>query len=242
MEGLQLKVPFTDDEYASILVPSKKVIQSKSIWYAQKATLGILRHDLTKDLLKTEHGMPIVKAYTGDLPAMLVDFNSALKCGNPNAWLHGFSDDVILDRGWHNPQLIFSRIPINGGLVSLDFSMRLDMAEAELIYNTFRRNAFAQMGQNCGYKVIAAISWANALSLEYAFDGIEPGGIYAISNIGTMRHPISRKIFKMGVVELVRRLNPRCLIIYGYELDFDCGVKTVVFQNPNLLRLHNLRK
>lgn len=127
-------------------------------------------------------------------------------------------------------------------MLSPDFSLYLDMTTIEKQMNIFRKNAISQIFQNYGINVIYTLCWAEYESLEYCADGIEPNGIYAVSNIGIKNNYISRKIFRVGLKELIHRLMPKGLIVYGYPLDFNIDCESRTYENENLKRLHQIRR
>lgn len=243
---LEPRIPFTEEEYARIITPPKeiilpargKIVDDLSDWQAQKATYGMIRHDFTKDLPKTDEGFPIVEAYTGVFPTELVEVGKLGKCKKFGAWSNGFSDDYVLDRIYHRPAVCFNRIPPGGGFMAPDFSVKLHMSEIEKKFNLMRRNALAALAQKFGIKAMLPLTWAEYATLEYCCSGIMPEGIYAISNIGVRNDFISRKLFMTGLMEVTRILNPMGYVLYGYPMDNTFGVKTIVYANQH----YSLRK
>ncbi|MDE6669590.1 MAG: DUF4417 domain-containing protein [Muribaculaceae bacterium] len=228
-------MPFWEDGeiHEAISSVRGKLVDDLSQWSLKKATLGLIRSDLTKDLEKTQEGYPIVKAYNGKLPASIVEVGKIGKCKQPGAWLNGFSDDVILDRIWKRPCDYLNKIPLGGGIIAPDFSVKLHMSPKEKEYNIFRRNAIAAIAQKYDFPTIIPLTWAEYASFEYCCNGIEPEGIYAISNIGVMNDFISRKLFRVGLMEMVRLLNPLGFILYGYPMENTFGVPTTLYRNPH---------
>lgn len=216
------------------------LIRDISSWKSRKATIGLLRHDLTKNLQKTSSGYPIVKAYNLEFPEDLIDISHLSKCTQPNQWLNCFSEDIVLERIWSNPVKYLNAIPLGGGLIAPDFSLKLDMTTPEKQINIFRRNAIAAIAQSANIKTIIPLSWAEYASLEYCFEGIEPEGIYAISNIGVQRDYLSRKFFRVGLTEAIRILNPKGLLVYGYPLENCYGIECRLYKKPNIERLRQI--
>lgn len=236
------RIPFTEKEYKEIIMPPVRhdvvssigtLVDDISDWSAKKASYGMIRLDLTKNLPKTSEGFPIVDAYKGVFPTGLVDIHKLSKCTIAGSWFNGFSDDYTLDRIYHRPAYYFNRIPSGGGFMAPDFSVKLQMSEIEKKFNLARRNAMAAVAQRHGISAIVPLTWAEYATLEYCCNGIMPEGIYAISNIGVQNDFISRKLFKVGLMEVTRILNPMGYVLYGYQMDNTYGVKTVVYQNPH---------
>ena len=66
--------------------------------------------------------------------------------------------------------------------------------------------------QDKGKLVIPTISWGDARSFEFCFDGVEKGGTVAIGMIGC-KH--SRIGFMRGYNEMLKRLYPEKIIVFG---------------------------
>ena len=238
----QLKLPFEENDFYDYT--SNRCVNGDcniKNWQQKKSTFGLLRHDITKTLVKTENGFPKVAAYKGEFPSEIICFNSIHHNMNHNVWIHGFAEDTILERFWQRPFYYLNKIPKDNGFISLDFSIKLDMDDVEKRMNVYRKNAIAQIAQNNDIKTIHTLCWGEKETFEYCFDGIECGGIYALSNIGVSNNYISRKIFKIGLIEAINILKPKGFVLYGYPMDNYYGIDTRVYSNPNLNRLHNLR-
>lgn len=245
---LQLQL-FTNEELQTISVPELaaqtfqgELVDDLSSWELQKATLGMLRHDLTKKLALSEDGYPIVKAYNGDYPVDLVDVNKINRYKQSDKWLNGFSEDIVLERIWKRPAFYLNKVPQRGGFIAPDFSCKLHMNKKEKEFNIYRRNVMAAIAQSFDIPTILPLTWGEYETLDYCFSGIEPEGIYAISNISIQNDPISRKLFRVGLSEAVHVLNPMGFILYGYPLENKYGVETRLYQNQNLQRLWKLRR
>ena len=244
-----IQIPlFSNEEMKAMLVPEivvqplrGELIDDLSSWELKKATLGMLRHDLVKRLALSEEGYPIVKAYKGDYPSGLIEVNRINRYKQTDLWLNGFSEDIVLERIWNRPAFYLNKVPQRGGFMAPDFSCKLHMNKKEKEFNIYRRNVLAAIAQSFDIPTILPLTWGEYATLDYCFCGIEPEGIYAISNIGIQNDPISRKLFRVGLHEAVHVLNPKGFVLYGHPLDNTYGVETRLYQNQNIQRLRNLR-
>ena len=60
---------------------------------------------------------------------------------------------------------------------------------------------------------------------------LEQGGTVAVSTVGVMRDEKAKEIWVDGMKEAMTRLQPKQVILYGSEIDFDFGnVKVKRFQ------------
>lgn len=65
--------------------------------------------------------------------------------------------------------------------------------------------------QSRGLTVIPTISWGQADSYWYCFDGVEQGSVVAVSTLGLKGQ---KDFFMQGYNEMLRRINPQAIICY----------------------------
>lgn len=169
---IQPHLPFIENLYDTTMAIQHNPCRMSRTWNERKATIGLIRSDLTSSLKKTENGMPIVKSYCGSMPSSLIGLNRINGAYSNDCWLHGFSDDCILERLWNRPYYYIKKISNLGGMLSPDFSLYLNMSPIEKKMNIFRKNALSQIAQNKGINVIYTLCWAEYDSLEYCVDGV----------------------------------------------------------------------
>ena len=106
------------------------------------------------------------------------------------------------------------------------------------IWNIYRSRAIGQYYQEQGIKVIPTISWAEKETFEFCFDGIPKGSIVSISTIGVKQNKEAFKIWKQGVDELIKRINPSTILIYGGKVDYDYkDIKVIYYKNKVIERM-----
>lgn len=235
-------LPFHDYELAGANIIKTQLGRKVLGWQDLKKRRGSIRCDLTSNLDKTPGGMPIVKAYHGDFPAGLVSLSEINSTPFRGVFVHCFSEDHVIERLWTNPESKFKAITNYAGMLSADFSMKLDMAPPENLYNCFRNHACAQLATNHNIATIYTLCWAGFDTFDYAFDGIETGGIYAVNTVGTNRDFVTRKFFKLGLRHAIKVLNPTGIIIYGDAIDFAVGCELRVYANKFIQRLRMINK
>lgn len=99
------------------------------------------------------------------------------------------------------------------------------------IYNVYRSRLIGQMMQDEGITVIPTIQYAGRETYEFCFDGIEPGGVIATSTVGCSG---SMDVWREGMDEAIRRLNPSCVVCYGTANCYDFGgVRVKQIQVPH---------
>ena len=183
--------------------------------------------NLTQDFWQ----MPVIKN-AGFIPKDLIGFNYAKTSERKDVGIHFYIDDYQFERIWNNPEKYLDVLIEYDCILSPDFSLYMDMPMAMKIWNVYRSRQIGAFYQSKGLRVIPTISWAEPATFEFCFQGIPKGSIVSISTIGVKRDPDALKIWRDGVDEMIRRIDPAAILIYGGRLDYDFGkIKTVYFEN-----------
>lgn len=145
-----------------------------------------------------------------------ISFNFAKTCEEPE--LHGvhfFIDDYQFTRVWTQPDAYLNRLRQFQAVLTPDFSTYTDFPKAIQIYNHYRKHWLGRYWQDHGITVIPTISWSDHDSFEWCFDGEPVGGTVAVSSVGTQINPDAAGLFLDGYREMLRRLQPAEIILYG---------------------------
>ena len=162
-----------------------------------------------------KYGMPLVKPYYGNLPKHYVSISSP-NCLNPqNTCITGFDYDYILEGVWRNPRKYADLITSYQCFGSIDFSMRVDNPLCVQIANAYRSNCLSFFYQEMGGNLFPAPHWSSSTSYDFCFDGFSKGGAVLVSTIGTHRDERSMLYFKDGFFEMLKRLDPDVVVMYG---------------------------
>lgn len=166
--------------------------------------------------------MPIIKA-CNYIPDSLIGFNYAKSAKKFDTGVHFFVDDYQFERVWNNPLENIERLKKFQCVLTPDFSLYMDMPVAMKIWNVYRSRLIGQLCQDAGMNVIPTLSWAEKETYQFCFDGLETGGTVAVSTVGVMRDKSAREIFCDGMKEALQRLQPKAVVLYGSQIDFDFG-------------------
>lgn len=168
------------------------------------------------------YGIPIL--HKDDARAdLFVGFNYAKSCKNPSdKALHFFVDDYQFMRIWTNPDAYVQLLSRFKAVCTPDFSLYTDFPPAIQIYNHYRKHWIGAYLQLHGVKVIPTIAWSNEDSLDWCFDGEPKGGSIIISSVGTQANEDSKRLFKLGFDEMLKRLEPTKIYLYGL-IPHDCN-------------------
>ena len=175
--------------------------------------------------------MPVISK-TDYIPDDLIGFNYMLTCKDKSKGIHCFVDDYQFERLWSSPLAYVEKVAAYDCFLTPDFSLYLDIPMAMKVWNVYRSRLIGQIMQDAGITVIPTVSWAEKETFTFCFDGIEPGGTVAVSTIGVKREETSYHIWCAGMDEMIRRLKPACILVYGGEVEYDYkGVPVRYYSN-----------
>lgn len=145
-----------------------------------------------------------------------ISFNFAKTCEDPEIHgVHFFIDDYQFNRVWSQPDAYIDRLRRFQAVCSPDFSTYTDFPRAVQIYNHYRKHWLGAYWREHGITVIPTISWSDYSSFDWCFDGEPVGGMVAVSSVGTQNNPVTRELFITGYREMMDRLEPSTVIMYG---------------------------
>lgn len=173
----------------------------------------------------TKWGFPTVRAvHKEDLPEDFLDFNNMpyYEKHIDNVFDYGirfYQDDSKEDKIWNNPQQWAERISRYRCAVCPDFSTYLEMPMIVQQFNVFKCLLMAQVIQDAGAPCIVDIANLSAEELRACYDGVEKGGIYAMSaKGGTVDGGMYDERFK-ALDYCLEAMNPEGIIVFGLGLD-----------------------
>lgn len=180
---------------------------------------------------------------TSYIPKDLIGFNYALSSENKDCGIHFYVDDYQFERVWNDPQKYMEILQEYDCILTPDFSLYTEMPIAMKIWNTYRSRLIGQIAQRLGIQVIPTVSWCERDTFDFCFDGLPKRATLSISTIGVKREDENFSLWKNGVDEMIKRLEPKTLIVYGGKVDYDYGnIKVVYVNNKTTERMANSRK
>lgn len=197
--------------------------------------------NLLKGLLTSSGYKPIrLKAVKGIVPTLLVAFSKASKKRKWNAIVHFFEYDYVIERFWNCPLRYLRMLKKHKAVIGPDFSVECSLPDEINEWNMYVNRALSYIMQCFGIIVIPNLSVCPVKYYDRMFDCLEPGGIYAISNVRAVGDYFSLHEWYKFVREAIKRLNPEALIIYGNKMSVS-EVKVYYFENDNIISLRNGR-
>lgn len=207
--------------------------QEMDSWFARSSKtkqrkLSYQNINLTHGMkLVGKYDMPEVKAYTGDIPVTLTPY-SMKDSGNKQGALHFFIDDYrfLGMYVWGSLPRFTEKIAPYKMVIGPDFSLYLDQSFALNLFQIYQNRVTTAYWQSVGLQVIPSVSWGNADSFEYCFEGLPQQSVLSIGGMGNAHHASMTQLWEYGVYMTIEHLNPIALIIYGAPAKLDLPVKT----------------
>lgn len=131
---------------------------------------------------------------------------------NKKKGVHFFVDDYRFSGIYDHPDRSLERYAQYAFLLTPDFSTYADMDLWRQLESVAKNRWVGAYWQNKGLTVIPTISWSNSRSFEFCFDGVELGAVVAVGMIGCKN---SRIGFMRGYNEMLRRIQPEAIIVFG---------------------------
>ncbi len=145
-----------------------------------------------------------------------------------NAFVCFYIDDYKFDGPhgiWYNSTFALRILSHFAGIITPDFSTYQDFPGPIKIYNTYRMRTFGYWIATHKLAVINNVRWGTPETYSYCFDGISQNSIVAIGTCGgSPRKIIDRKRFEDGLYEMIKRLKPHTIIVYG-SAKYNCFEK-----------------
>ena len=179
-----------------------------------------------------EFNMPVLRP-CNKIPSDLIGFNYVLSTKERKCGVHFYIDDYQFERIWNSPYEYIDKLKQFECVFTPDFSLYLGMPIALDIYNTYRSRLVGQILQNEGINVIPSVSWAEPSTYKFCFDGLPKKSTVAVATTGIKHSEQSYKVWCDGMDEMIQRLEPKTILVYGdaLEYDFPSNIKVVYYKN-----------
>lgn len=165
-----------------------------------------------------KYDIPICSSSVAEIPTKLIAYDLTKSSVEYDAFVHFYIDDQKFDGPngiWNNPAKALERLKKFKGVILPDFSTNIDFPVSLKIYNTYRMRAFGCYLKKNGINVINNVRWSEPDSYEYCFAGIPKHDIICIGTIGCIKEKINWTLYKQGLNEMVKRLEPKIILVYG---------------------------
>ena len=157
----------------------------------------------------------------GDKMLRFCDFNQI--DDHENYIAHFYYDDFKFISAWREPDKYVEKLREFKAVVSPDFSLYTDFPRALQILSCYRRQWCGRYWQELGLNVIPDVVWGDEESYDFCFLGIPKHSTVAVSTVGvSMDSEWNNKedsLFLNGYNEMMNRLEPTTVILYGSAVD-----------------------
>ena len=187
--------------------------------------------DYDQNMVEGYYQMPVIKP-CNVIPKDLIGFNYLLSSDNKDCGIHFYIDDYQFERIWNNPSEYVDKLLEYDCMLTPDFSLYREMPIAMKIWNVYRSRLVGQICQKYGLNVIPTVSWCEKETFDFCFDGLPHNATLSISTIGVKRETEAFEIWKAGVDEMIERLSPKRLLIYGGVVEYDYkNIEVIYYDN-----------
>ncbi len=131
---------------------------------------------------------------------------------NKKKGVHFFVDDYRFSGIYNNPDRSLERYSQYAFLLTPDFSTYAYMDLWRQLESVAKNRWVGAYWQSKGRIVIPTVSWSDARSFEFCFDGVEQNSTVAVGMIGCKHSHIG---FMRGYNEMLARLHPKKIIVFG---------------------------
>lgn len=196
---------------------------------------NLLDYDDTRT--EGKYNMPTLEP-TDHIPSKLQGFNYVLNKPDYEAGVHFFLDDYQFERIWQRPDFYIEKLTDFDCVLTPDFSLYIDMPVAMQVWNIYRSRLIGQIMQDYGITVIPTVSWAYKSSFDFCFDGLPKNATLAVSTIGVKQDKEQFQIWVDGMDEMIKRLTPKRIVVYGGKVEYDYkDIEVVYFENATTERM-----
>ena len=169
------------------------------------------------------YGFPEIRGtdITGDKLLRFCDFNQVED--HENYIAHFFYDDFKFINAWREPDRYLERLRQFKAVIAPDFSLYTDFPRALQILSCYRRQWCAAYWEWQGIDVIPDVVWGDEESFGFCFLGIPKHSTVAVSTVGVSLdgewNGSAGSMFLNGYNEMLKRLEPETIILYGSAVD-----------------------
>lgn len=184
-------------------------------------------------------GIPDLMPQDFDLPdkiQLLPYGNRSRTLAQERSIVHFYLDDYRFETVWTRVNRGLGHIRRHWGTLGPDFSLYRDWPPILQMWNTYRARWVCRFWQENDVRVIPTVNWSTEDNYAWCFTGLPAGQIISIG-VPDQRDQETAKLFESGYWEMIRRIDPRIVLVYG-KLPFESQV--AVELPPDWMRLRRL--
>lgn len=191
--------------------------------------------DLCRDFhLVGDYELPQVNAYAGDVPLQLIPY-TCRHTATHTSTIHFYLDDYRFASIWPKLRKYTESVARFHSVIAPDFSLYCDCSKVINLQNLYRNRAITAIWQSMGIPVIPSVSWADADSLSYCLDGLPQHSVLSVGSVGVSRSQASIQLWRYAIAQIIERLNPKALIVYGAHIDLDFTTNVPLYYHQDFI-------
>ncbi len=129
--------------------------------------------------------------------------------------LHFFAQDRKFQSVLIHPEKYVEKFSRYKAVLTPDVTLSPEMPPSVRIQNIRASRQAGAVWESRGISVIPSVRWTSKADYDIAFSGIPLGSIVTVGTYGSTRDKVLRDSLFDGLEELVNRLEPSCILIYG---------------------------
>ena len=164
----------------------------------------------------SEHVPRLARVARLGVPEALCAFNDLGRVADPVlTGLHFFRDDADLLPNIKRPLDYLARFADFRVLLTPDITIGDGMPPWQRARAVVMSRMAGVVWQTHGLPVVPTLRWRSKHDYDNVAAGIEQGSVVAVANYGSRRDAELKWEFAQGLAEMVERLNPACIMVYG---------------------------
>ena len=167
-------------------------------------------------------GIPcLMDFHNAEIPSKLTPFSKAKTCKQKNGYIHFYEHDINFYRILTSTKNYIDLLKQFDGVITPDPSIIIGKSRCLHATSTYMNRAVGYYLQKNGIPVIANVRWGDKSTYDFAFSGIPKHSIVCVSTHGAIKKDASnnnylRHCFKDGLKEMLNRIEPITVLVYGY--------------------------
>lgn len=170
---------------------------------------------------KDKNGIPIMHPVTMDMLDIehLISINIqslSLKRNNSLYLVFMFRNDCDIHKYWLHPVKPVPLLQTVACVAVPDFSVDPHMDYEELRHMVYQGRWLGCFWQERGITALPTLVWAMPDTYDICFDSVPKHSVVVLSTIGVHKNP---SVFMAGYDEMMKRVQPELIIVYGDMID-----------------------
>jgi hypothetical protein len=153
------------------------------------------------------------------VPKAMIPFEKIKKTDNKRQYVHFYMHDKYFSNVLTATSKYVDLLKEFDGVVTPDCTMLVGQAPCIQQTNTYFNRSVGFYLQKQGIPVIPNIRWSDESSFDYCFLGVPKHKIVCVSTHGCIRSKQDRKLWRVGMEEMLSVLEPTDVLVHGYMPD-----------------------